>query len=249
MRAGELCDLEADAVTSIGGGWWLRVPLGKLHNDRYVPLHPQLVELLATGLTGGPTPTGLLLTATAGPSTVTIVARMLNRIAKAAGIGHVHPHQLRHTLATQAINRGMRLEAIAALLGHRSLRMTMVYARIANRTVADEYAAAQARVDALYAEPEPLPTPRCIGGVAEHRRMLGNGYCTRPRNSTAASRAICEGCGFFETTVEFRPTLRRQRDHADAHGQTARAELYDGLLPVGPGPVGPSASRTPHPNR
>jgi hypothetical protein len=26
----------------------LRVPVGKLHNDRYVPLHPQLVELLDT---------------------------------------------------------------------------------------------------------------------------------------------------------------------------------------------------------
>ena len=33
----------------------------------------------------------------------------------AAGIGHVTPHRLRHTLATQAINRGMSLEAIAAL--------------------------------------------------------------------------------------------------------------------------------------
>src|SRR5215813_3232117 len=28
----------------------------------------------------------------------------------------IHPHQLRHNLATQAINRGMSLEAIAALL-------------------------------------------------------------------------------------------------------------------------------------
>jgi integrase len=44
-------------------------------------------------------------------------------VARQAGIGHVHPHQLRHTLATQAINRGMRLEAIAALLGHRSMEM------------------------------------------------------------------------------------------------------------------------------
>ena len=61
--------------------------------------------------------------------------------AATAGIGHVHPHQLRHTLATQAINRGMRLEAIAALLGHRSLEMTLIYARIADRVVADEYAA------------------------------------------------------------------------------------------------------------
>jgi hypothetical protein len=33
----------------------------------------------------------------------------------------------------------MSLEAIAALLGHRSLSMTVVDARIDNRTVADEY--------------------------------------------------------------------------------------------------------------
>jgi integrase len=46
------------------------------------------------------------------------VHRIVATTAARAGIGHVHPHQLRHTLATQAINRGMRLEAIAALLGH-----------------------------------------------------------------------------------------------------------------------------------
>jgi integrase len=32
----------------------------------------------------------------------------------------------------------MSLEAIAALLGHRSMDMTLVYARISDRTVADE---------------------------------------------------------------------------------------------------------------
>jgi hypothetical protein len=31
----------------------------------------------------------------------------------------------------------MRLESIAELLGHRTLRMTIRYARIANKTVAD----------------------------------------------------------------------------------------------------------------
>jgi integrase len=46
----------------------------------------------------------------------------------AGGLSHVHPHQLRHTLATQAINRSMSLEAIAALLGHKSMSMTMTYA-------------------------------------------------------------------------------------------------------------------------
>ena len=40
------------------------------------------------------------------------------KVARAAGLEHVSPHRLRHTLATQAINRGMSLEAIAVLLGH-----------------------------------------------------------------------------------------------------------------------------------
>ena len=76
---------------------------------------------------------------------------MVRRIAKNAGIGWVHPHQLRHTLATQAINRGMRLESGAALLGHKNLEMTMVYARIADATVAEEYFDVTNQVDHLYA--------------------------------------------------------------------------------------------------
>jgi hypothetical protein len=122
----------------------------------------------------------------------------------------------------------MRLEAIAALLGHRSLRMTLTYARIANRTVADEYAAAQTRVDALYDhsdEPADLAALR-----QEHRRMLGNGWCARPRGTDCSFEAICEGCGYYETSVEFAPTLRAQRDHAAAHGQTTRVELFGALL-------------------
>src|SRR5204862_5589299 len=74
-----------------------------------------------------------------------------------ASLETVTPHQLRHTLATQAINRGMSLEAIAALLGHKSMRMTMVYAKIANRTVASEYFKVSAQVEALYDAPRQLP--------------------------------------------------------------------------------------------
>ncbi len=65
----------------------------------------------------------------------------------------MHPHRLRHTLATQAINRGMSLEAIAAMLGHKSMRMTLVYARIADRTVADQYHAAANQIDTMYETP------------------------------------------------------------------------------------------------
>ena len=46
MRVGELCALQADAVVTVGETQWLRVPVGKLHTDRYIPLHPILLELL-----------------------------------------------------------------------------------------------------------------------------------------------------------------------------------------------------------
>jgi site-specific recombinase XerD len=234
VRVGELCRLRRDGIVHLDGGWWLRVPIGKLHNDRYVPLHPQLVDLLTEWLNvSDDHGTGLLLVRPNGrPLNPCAVARMLNRVAARAGIGHVHPHQLRHTLATQAINRGMRIEAIAAMLGHRTLRMTLVYARIANRTVADQYHSVSQSVDALYDDPA-LP-----GGETtamrrlrdEHRRMLGNGWCTRPADLDCAFETICEGCGFFQTTIEFKPTLQRQRDHAAEHDQPARATTYQRLI-------------------
>jgi integrase len=233
LRVGELLALEKDAVTRRSGGYWLKVPVGKLRNDRTVPLLPPLIDLLADWqATHGDAGTGLLLTNTDGQAlTRHVVTRMVNRVAKRAGIGHVHPHQLRHTLATQAVNRGMRLESIAELLGHRTLRMTIRYARIANKTVADEFRAAAEKVDALYAEQPDLPeTPAMRRLRLEHRRMLGNGWCTRPAELDCSFESLCEGCGFFATTVEFKDTLTAQRDHAAAHGQTKRRVLYQGLV-------------------
>jgi integrase len=155
MRVGELCNLAADPVVEVGNNHWLHVPVGKLRNDRYVPLHPTLVELIVDWQTANAVHiarTSRLLTDDVSAVDRHRVCRMVRRIAKNAGIGHVHPHQLRHTLATQAINRGMRLEAVAALLGHKNLEMTLVYARIADETVAEEYFNVTNQVDQLYAD-------------------------------------------------------------------------------------------------
>ena len=64
----------------------------------------------------------------------------------------------------------------------------------------------------------------------EHSRMLGNGYCIRPQIMDCIYETICESCTFFQTTIEFRPTLLAQRDDACAKGQIRRAEIYDNLL-------------------
>ncbi|HZC52422.1 MAG TPA: tyrosine-type recombinase/integrase [Mycobacterium sp.] len=238
MRSGELVGLDADAVVRIGAGHWLRIPLGKLRNDRYVPLHPQLVELLtewaATNLEHMRAHRRLVADHR-GPLNRFIVERAVARVGRAAGVPGVHPHRLRHTLATQAINRGMRLEAIAALLGHRKMEMTLIYARIANRVVADEYQAISAKIDALYGQQLELPADHETTGMARLRReatarMLGNGLCTRPVELDCRMESACETCAHFRTSVEFLPTLTRQRDHAAERGQTSRVELFDGLI-------------------
>jgi len=237
LRKGELMALAIDAVVQIGSAYWLRVPIGKLHNDRYIPLHPHLKTLLDDWLADRPAAlrSDLIFLDRGRPIPSARVDRALTKIAATAGIAKVTAHQLRHTLATQAINRGMSLEAIAALLGHRTMAMTMVYARIADRTVADEYFAVSEKVEALYDRAAHLPADAEGAEMLKLRRemnsrMLGNGHCARPPEMDCHFESICESCTFFVTTIEFRPTLQRQREDAAAKGQVGRQKIFDGIL-------------------
>jgi hypothetical protein len=69
---------------------------------------------------------------------------------KAAGerVGvKVHPHRLRHTAATQLLNAGCRVTSIQKFLGHKELSTTMIYARVHDQTVADDYYAAMQQIE------------------------------------------------------------------------------------------------------
>ena len=213
LRVSEYTSLRADAVVQIGAAPWLHVPVGKLREDRYLPLHPHLVTLIDDYRTKHVPPEHPLLLPRENGRALDrhTVTRFLNKAGAAAGLGHIHPHQLRHTLATQAINRGMSLEAIAAMLGHHSMDMTLRYAKT-----------------------DPLPAdaigPKMAKLRREHHRLLGNGYCTRPPELDCAFDSICETCSFFQTSIEFRPTLQAQHDDALTKQQTHRAELFTNLL-------------------
>lgn len=60
--------------------------------------------------------------------------------------------------------------------------------------------------------------------------MLGNGYCARPVELDRRFESICESCTFFVTTIEFRPTLERQRDDAESKGQIGRKKVFKRLI-------------------
>ncbi len=66
----------------------------------------------------------MFTTDTGGPLDPSNVRRALTRIAETAGIGHVHPHQLRHAAASLLSDAGVPLEDIADTLGHRSVTIT-----------------------------------------------------------------------------------------------------------------------------
>ena len=162
LRKSEFLDLTVDSVVQIGAAYWLHVPLGKLRTDRYIPCTPAQRDARRVGRRASRGSARAIPVHRAWPTDRQATRRGRGQQRRYnAGIGRVTPHQLRHTLATQAINRGMSLEAIAArFLGHRSMRMTMVYAKIANRTVADEYFSARESRSAL----------RRPQGTTRHRR-------------------------------------------------------------------------------
>jgi integrase len=65
------------------------------------------------------------------------VSMAFHRVCEELGISDIRLHDLRHTFATWLRQRGTELDVIASQLGHRDLRMTKRYARIASAQVRD----------------------------------------------------------------------------------------------------------------
>lgn len=59
------------------------------------------------------------------------IYRIVVKAAKRAGVTSVHPHTLRHSMATHCLNRGMDIRHVQELLGHTSLVCTQKYLHIA----------------------------------------------------------------------------------------------------------------------
>jgi integrase len=66
-----------------------------------------------------------------GPLDPRNVGHYFDRVCEDAGLGHWHPHELRHSAASLMLAAGVPLEVVSDVLGHASIRMTAdVYGHI-----------------------------------------------------------------------------------------------------------------------
>ena len=59
------------------------------------------------------------------------------------------PHRLRHTLATMLINQGMPIVSLQKFLGHQDINKTMIYARVHDNTVKEQFSKAMNQMEGI----------------------------------------------------------------------------------------------------
>ena len=153
LRVGELSRLAFECIHSdLHGHKFLKVPLGKLDNERLVPIDDKAVKLIQvirnkTRLNFQMDPSYLLAEKTFKPPATYVLMNAFREIYEDIKTDTpIVSHRLRHTYATELLSAGMNICALKEALGHRDIKMTLRYAAVTQEKVRTEYFAALQRM-------------------------------------------------------------------------------------------------------
>ena len=190
IRIGECRSLTTDCLYPVGPDQWtLKIPLGKLHTERWLPLdndtHALITRLLALRPASPSAPNAnlLLITRKGRPLRYDRMRKALAHAASQAGCrAHVTPHKLRHSFATEMIRAGVSLPALMCLLGHKSIRMTLSYVQVTPNDLHQQYRQARQNIASKYLLPKLPVTPNAPN--------TGSSGIVALRNSIAAAQHL-----------------------------------------------------------
>ena len=129
LRIGEALTLQLADLDAQQGATVLRVT-GKGGKPRTAVLPAPAVVAIRDWLEQrGDSPGSLFATSTGAPMDPRAAHRLIGRLGDRAGIARLHPHTLRHTFATSAVDAGSDVLKVATALGHASPSTTMRYVR------------------------------------------------------------------------------------------------------------------------
>ena len=173
IRVGECLDLPFDCLQQVSGQQAaLRVPLGKLHSERWVPVDDQtrcllarLVQLRALVPSSclAKSQGFLLPRCTSRSANYRKLLQVLAAHARCADCtGKITPHRLRHSFATEMVRLGVSLPVLMQLLGHKNIHMTLRYVEVAQVDVQREFQHAQQNAASRHVIPQLAITLRPV---------------------------------------------------------------------------------------
>ena len=131
LRRNELLNLRIENIETNDGKFRIRVNRSKGNKDRYTVLSEKLLPELRAYYQAFKPKDYLFNGRTKGkPMTASGLSHALKMANKKSGVKRINLHILRHCFASHALEDGMNLRTLQDILGHASIKTTMIYLHV-----------------------------------------------------------------------------------------------------------------------
>ena len=131
LRRNELLNLRIENIETNDGKFRIRINRSKGNKDRYTVLSEKLLPELRAYYTAFKPKDYLFNGRIKGkPMTASGLAHALKMANKKSGAKKINLHILRHCFASHALEDGMNLRTLQDILGHASIKTTMIYLHV-----------------------------------------------------------------------------------------------------------------------